>query len=149
MEKIRINYFRVFLVLLVFETINTFIVSRSKESKEIFLPLFIIMAIVLLLAYLYHRFSKTGQFLNATGIHWIQKKTISKKWSDISIQKKIDFPLFKLIYLNMENEGRKFSILVCWLNEDNIVYLTKKYVPKNHELYSVVKEYATRRGLLL
>lgn len=151
MEKIRINDLRLLMAAIPIVAIDIFLLNHiDNNSIEIFIGLTLALSLVLSVSFLVHKYSKSGLFLSHEGACWINgKKSISKEWSDIKIEKKINFPLFKLVYLNIENERRSFSILLCWVSEENLIYLTKKFVPRDHELWKVVKEYAERRGLAL
>lgn len=151
MEKIRMNDFRLLLVAIPMIAIDIFLLDQADEhSLKIFLNIIVMMSIALFGSFLVHKYSKTGLFFSKEGIHWIHgKKSTSKNWSDVRVETKINFPLFKLYSLSMNCSGRNASILICWITEENLIDLTRKFVPHDHKLRKVVKIYSDRRGLKL
>lgn len=149
MEKIRMNDFKLFIAAIPIIAIDIFLLNHiDKHSIEIFFGLLVASSLVLSISFFVHKYSKSGFYFDSSGAFWVcGNKTHSKKWSDITIEKKIDFRLLKLIYLNIDNQGKRYSLLLCWPSEDSLINLTKKYCPKDHELYSVVKDYTEKRGI--
>lgn len=91
-------------------------------------------------------------YFSANGIKFeVGNKKNEFKWNDLKIDLEQDY----IKYLNsigykfssIENNKNNLLFSICWENEKSIIELTQKYVPKNHDFYRLVYEYAEKRGL--
>lgn len=94
-------------------------------------------------------FNKDGLYLSQTGIiHKYLKKDHLIKWEDVKIETKIKYGYIYLINIEMSHLKRGYyRLMIFWPTENDILEKTKKYCPKDHELYKLVEEYAKKRNL--
>lgn len=149
MEKIKLSYLKLFAVIIAYGALDHFVLSHyDKNSYHNFITIVSAFSAVLFTAFVFHKFSKSGIYFDKMGVTCtVGRETVFKKWQDVKIEKRINFSYLKLIYLNTEIRGKNFSLFLLWISEDSVINLTKKYVPANHELYSVVKDYSEKRGI--
>lgn len=152
MEKIKISIFRAYLIAIPFAFFIFFIDYFDNFSLEYFyifllsiiLTMFLVMFISLIKKYkqdgLY--FSKDGIILIADNVAHVTP------WNNIQPNIKIKIKYFYHITLNLNSDyNRPYAISLFWPTEDDIIEKTKKYCPKNNDLYKIVEEYAKKRNL--
>lgn len=117
------------------------------DKKSIALPLlltvltmFVFIMIVNYLRFSIVAFSNEGICLNS--FSGARKET---PWDSVQIE------LIKKnrdqIDIDIKTPGEKKLTVINYVTQDSLIDLTRKYCPKNHELYKIIEEYAKERNL--
>lgn len=95
------------------------------------------------------KFKKDGVYFSQNGVTYIFKNnTHFMEWENLRITKKTDLKYFMKVDLNIPNQhGFNFNLLIFWPTEKDMIAKTKKYCPKEHELYRVIENYAKNKNL--
>lgn len=149
MKKIQMNLIRLYAILFILLGIEL-VLNLSHSSLDKFFYPIILFLIFMIPFELMDRFRKSGVYFGEEGVNWrIGDKNNIKKWSELVIEKKIDLKYLKYLNLNLNHEGKSLTLLIFWPTEQDIIFLTQKYAPKDHALYAIVKDYAEKRGLMI
>lgn len=97
------------------------------------------------------RDTKNGVFFDQNGIRFTTRfgKEFQISWEKLVIQKRVSCGgiftefLFKDASSSIKSNGQ----IIYWANENSYIELVSKYLPKDHQLYKLVSEYAEKRGL--
>lgn len=128
---------------LLFAVNNSFFIRNFKFIFAI-VPLFIVFDVI-------ERFEKKGIYFDSNGITWIYgKNSFFKNWKDVEIKKLIDLKFLKYLELNIEGNfgvfgSRTLRLPIFFSTSKSLIYLTEKYVPKDHELYRVIEDYVGKK----
>jgi hypothetical protein len=77
-------------------------------------------------------------------------KYFKAPWEDISasiLKSKFKILNYTVIKISKLSNKEEIEISLFIDNEKSFIELTKKYAPKDHSLYAIVKDYADKRGL--
>lgn len=97
------------------------------------------------------RDTKIGVFFDNNGIRFNTRfgKELYIPWEKLVIQKRISCSGFftEFLFKDVNNSIKSDSQIIYWANENSYIELVKKYLPKDHQLYKLVSEYAEKRSL--
>lgn len=157
MEKIIIlkNRERIFLALCMFFVPLPFIfllnISFGNYIVSVVFGIPFILLYLNFVNYIHRQDERYGVTYSNEGVTFftflLKKKTIA--WKDLVINKRfsINGYLVEFRYKSIDNSTISKSQLIYWPNEESHMKLIRKYVPPTHELYSIGKSYAEKRGL--
>lgn len=92
--------------------------------------------------FLYHSRISIGE--EGILLNWYLHKRMIP-WSDVAIETKaLNKDQKNFIFLNKKE--KLITLKIDYLNNCSLINLTKKYCPKNHDLYKIVEEYAKERS---
>ena len=97
------------------------------------------------------RDTKFGIFFDHNGIRFNNRfgKNFHISWEKLVIQKRISCGgvFTEFIFKDINNSIKSNGQIIYWANENSYIELVSKYLPKDHQLYKLVSEYAEKRGL--
>ena len=151
MEKLKTSkikfYLMSFILFLILYLIFLFEELNIDEINIIFVSL-IITATIVIVTRLTNNYKQDGTYFSENGITMIfESRKYFIQWADLNITKKVDLRYIMKFNLISNQHKVKFSLLIFWPTEDDILKKTKKYCPKDNELYNLVEGYAKKRNI--
>lgn len=138
MEKIKIDYFKFWLMTLFISVLILSIGVGYKINEFSQAPVFIIATLgIILYVYILDEFTESGYRISTDGIYINKKLT---PWDQVSINK--DPFVWKILL-----QDRKTNIHFDQFHQKSILKLIKKYCPPNHMLYKTLEEFAQKKDL--
>ncbi|MGZ3790039.1 MAG: hypothetical protein ACXVLQ_15995 [Bacteriovorax sp.] len=156
MEKIKFSYIRsfffIFILMVSLYGIFKLLNPNFKLNPKLIISYFLILFSMNLFMFLYD-WLKKGPFFTSEKVIIDLKKNIFINWENVIIEldgHESNFLNLGIIYLKSNIEDTiKTKLELNWSTELSAVPILKKYVPKDHDLYILVEDYAKKRGLKL
>lgn len=132
-----------------------FLFDKTETFKEYIFHFVLIFPIIVLFDkigdFVHKRETRFGVFFDHNGIRFNNRlgKEFHISWEKLVIQKRVSCGgvFTEFIFKDASSSIKSDSQVIYWANEDSYVELVNKYLPKDHQLYKLVSEYAEKRGL--
>ncbi|MBC7540354.1 MAG: hypothetical protein H7281_16140 [Bacteriovorax sp.] len=140
MEKLKISYAKMLPIIYLISWIWCLASSENFSSWDSVFSLVILIPFMLISDFISNSM-KRGFYFSPNGLTLIHDKKTFKEWNDLVVTVRWNFKYFKMINSNFKS----FNIPLCYVTSKNFIYLTKKYVPKDHDLYKIADDYENKK----